>query len=428
MRYLHRALEPTVAAAARAFPAVVLTGPRRAGKTSLLRHLRPKADYHQFEDPDVVARFRNDPQGFLDAVRLPAILDEIQNVPEVFNYVRSRIDRAPRRTGQWFLTGSQEAGLMRNITESMAGRAAVLQLLPFSARESAKVVLLRGGYPEVLARPRAAALWFSSYLQTYLERDVRGITAVQDLAVFRRFLALVATRHGQILNKSDLAAPLGMSVPSIGRWLDILETTGQILVVPPYYENLGKRLIKSPKIYLADPGLACHLLGIDTDAALEKSPFLGALFEGLVAAEIVKAQANAGRRRELYYFRDQQGLEVDFIVPAKGGGVRLIEAKASRTVTPEAARPIERLAAAWQGRSGGQTIVERLVVHRAPRVATRSRALAPGVQAMPWRDFVARIDPPLQLGVLKGKIRYPEDSDAPLPEAVLAQFKGRKQK
>ena len=201
MRYLHRALEPTVTAAARAFPAVVLTGPRRAGKTSLLRHLWPKADYHLFEDPDVVSRFRHDPQGFLDGVRLPAILDEIQNVPEVFNYVRSRIDRAPRRTGQWFLTGSQESGLMRNVSESMAGRAAVLQLLPLSARESEKVSLLRGGYPEVIARPRAAALWFSSYLQTYLERDVRAISAVQDLAVFRRFLALVASRHGQILNK-----------------------------------------------------------------------------------------------------------------------------------------------------------------------------------------------------------------------------------
>lgn len=241
---------------------------------------------------------RPDPQGFLDGVELPAILDEIQNVPEVFNFVRSRIDRAPRRRGQWFLTGSQETGLMRNVTESMAGRAAVLQLRPLSARESPKVGLSRGGYPEVLARPQAAALWFSSYLQTYLERDVRAISAVQDLAVFRRFLALVASRHGQVLNKSDLAAPLGMSVPSIGRWLGILEATGQILVVPPYFDNLGKRLIKSPRICVADSGLACHLLGIDTDAELEKSPFLGALFEDFIAAEIVKAQLNSGRRRE----------------------------------------------------------------------------------------------------------------------------------
>lgn len=388
MRYLRRSLEPCILSAARSFPAAVLTGPRRAGKTWLLRHLFPSASYYLLEDPDVVARFRHDPQGFLDGASPPAILDEIQNVPEVFNYVRSRIDRAPRRTGQWFLTGSQEAGLMRNVTESMAGRAAVLQLWPMSVRESPKVSVLRGGYPEVLARPRAASLWFSSYLQTYLERDVRAISAVQDLVAFRRFLGIVASRHGQVLNKSDLAAPLGMSVPSVGRWLDILEATAQILIVPPYFENFGKRLIKSPKIYLADSGLACHLLGIETEAELAKSPFLGVLFEGFLAAEIVKAQINAGRRRELYYFRDQQGLEVDFVVPARGGGVRLVEAKASATVIPGMAAPMQRLAAAWKMRPGARGAVKMLLVHRASRTAQSSRAIAPGVQAIPWHEFV----------------------------------------
>jgi len=334
-----------------------------------------------------VSRFRNDPQGFLDSVTLPAILDEIQNVPEVFNFVRARIDRAPRRAGQWFLTGSQEAGLMRNVTESMAGRAAVLQLLPLSARETPKVTLLRGGYPEVLARPQVAALWFNSYLLTYLERDVRTISAVHDLSVFRRFLALVASRHGQVLNKSDFASPLGMSVPAIGRWLDILEATGQVLIVPPYFENLGKRIVKSPKLYISDSGLACHLLAVETKAELERSPFLGALFEGFVASEIVKAQLNAGRRRELYYFRDQQGLEVDFVVPGKGGVVKFVEAKASRTVTPRDAAPMQRLAAAWR-RPGAPAKLELLLVHRSPRATVSSRAIAPGVQALPWRDFV----------------------------------------
>src|SRR3970040_1573950 len=218
MRYLHRALEPTVAAAARAFPAVVLTGPRRAGKTSLLRHALPRAAYRLLEDPDLIGRVRADPQGFLDDMEPPAILDEVQHVPEIFAYVRSRIDRSPRRVGRWFLTGSQEAGLMRGVTESMAGRAAVLQLWPLSAGESAKVSLLHGGYPEALARPREASLWFSSYVQTYLERDVRSITAVHDLALFRRFMGLLAARHGQVLNRTDIAAPLGVSVPSVGRW------------------------------------------------------------------------------------------------------------------------------------------------------------------------------------------------------------------
>lgn len=371
--------------AARSFSSVVLTGPRRSGKTSLLRHLYPKASYHLFEDPDIVSRFRHDPQGFLDDVRLPAIFDEIQNVPEVFNFVRARIDRQPRRAGQWFLTASQEAGLMRHVTESMAGRAAVLQLLPMSARETPKVSLLRGGFPEVLARPSAAGLWFSSYVQTYLERDVRSISAIQDLATFRRFLALVASRHGQVLNRSDLAAPLGMSVPGISRWLDILEATAQVFLVPPYFENLGKRLIKSPKLYVADSGLACHLLGIETSIELEKSPFLGALFEGFIAGEMIKAQINAGRRRELYYFRDQQGLEVDFIIPGRGGDVRLVEVKAARTATPGDAGPMRRLAAAWRQRR-----VEQLLVHRPPRVGASSRAVAPGVQALSWQEFITR--------------------------------------
>jgi hypothetical protein len=388
MRYIPRALEASIASAARSFPAVVLTGPRRAGKTWLLRHLLPAASYYLFEDPDVVARFRHDPQGFLDGVRLPVILDEVQNVPEVFNYVRTRIDQEPRRAGRWFLTGSQEAGLMRNVAESMAGRAAVLQLWPMSVRETTKVNVLRGGYPEVLARPLAASLWFGSYVQTYLERDVRAISAVQDLVSFRRFFAIVASRHGQVLNKSDLAAPLGMSVPSVGRWLDILEATAQILIVPPYFENLGKRLIKSPKLYIADSGLACHLLGIETEAELGRSSFLGTLFEGFIAAEIVKAQVNAGRRREIYYFRDQQGLEVDFVVPVRGGGIRLVEAKASATATPGMAAPMQRIASAWKMRSGDRGPVQIFVVHRAARTAHPSRALAPGVQAVPWNEFV----------------------------------------
>ena len=258
-----------------------------------------------------------------------------------------------------------------------------------SARETPRVSLLRGGYPEVLARPRAAPFWFSSYLQTYLERDVRALSAVHDRAAFRRFLGIVASRHGQILNKSDLASALGMSVPGIARWLDILEATGQILLLPPYFANLGKRLIKSPKLYIADSGLACHLLGIESEAELKKSPFCGALCEGFVAAEIAKSQLNRGYRRELYYFRDQQGLEVDFLLPRKGGGVRLVEVKASSTVTPAMAASMQRLAAAWRQRPASRGGVEMMVVHKAPRHPAGSRAIAPGVQALPWEEFVS---------------------------------------
>ena len=391
MRHIPRHLEGQVLKAAKAFPAVVLTGPRRAGKTVMLRRLFPEASYFLLEDPDLVARLRADPQGFLDAVPTPAILDEVQNVPEVFAHVRARIDQRPRRTGQWLLTGSQESSLMRGVTESMAGRAAVLQLLPMAWHETPKVGLLRGGYPEVLARPGSARLWFSSYLQTYLERDVRAVTAVKDLALFRRFLALVASRHGQVLNRTALAAPLGVSVPTITQWLGVLETTAQILVVPPFYENLGKRLIKSPKVYIADSGLACHLLGIDTAAELARSPFRGALFEGFIAAEIVKAQLNAGRRRELYHFRDEQGLEVDFLVPGRAGTVDLVECKAGRTVTPSMAAPMLRLATALRAGRGQAAETKMFLVHQSPLAGALTTAVAPGVRALPWQRFLEEL-------------------------------------
>lgn len=359
MRPVLRALEPELRRAARAFPVVVLTGPRRAGKTTLLRAAFPAATYHLLEDPDLVARFRADPRTFIDGLRPPVILDEIQHVPEILAYLRTIVDRHPRRVGQFLLTGSQEAPLMAGVTESMAGRAAVLRLGPLSVSESAKVGLLRGGFPEVIARPTGARLWFSSYVQTYLERDVRAVAAIRDLSTFRRFLGLVASRTGQVLNRSDLAAPLGVSVPTISAWLSILETTGLVLLVPPYFESFGKRLIKSPKLYVADPGLACHLLGLDTSAELERSPFLGALWEGFVAAEIAKARENAGLRRELYWFRDQQGLEVDFVVPLRGGGILLAEAKASRTARPSDAEPALRLRGALGRREATCAVVHR---------------------------------------------------------------------
>jgi predicted AAA+ superfamily ATPase len=267
----------------------------------------------------------------------------------------------------------------------------VLQLLPLSSRESPRVTLLHGGYPEAVARPAHARLWFSSYLQTYLERDVRAITAVRDLATFRRFLALLATRHGQVLNRSALAAPVGVSVPTISQWLGVLETTAQILIVPPFYENLGKRLIKSPKIYISDSGLACHLLGIDTAAELAKSPFLGALFEGFIASEIVKTQVNAGSRRELYHFRDEQGLEVDFLVPGRGGSISLVECKAARTVTPAMAAAMERLAEAIRHRHPRKVPVAMHLLHQAGGTGIRSTAVAPGIRAMPWPDFIKEL-------------------------------------
>ena len=388
MRFIPRHIERTLRRAVRHFPALILTGPRRSGKTTLLQRLFPEASYRLLEDPDLIARFRSDPRTFIEEIRPPAILDEVQNVPEILSYVRTRIDRSPQRNGQWLLTGSQEAPLMRGVTESMAGRAATLELLPLCCQESPKVSLLRGGFPEVIASPSAASLWFRSYIQTYLERDGRSISAIRDLATFRRFLSLLASRCGQILNRTDLAAPLGVSVPTISEWLNILEITSQIALVPPFYENFGKRLVKSPKLYFVDSGLVCHLLGIDTQKGLERSPFLGPVFESFVASEIVKRQVNAGRRRELYYFRDQQGLEVDFVVPAGPRRLVLLEAKASRTVTPEMARPLQTLRKAV---SSYKAI--SCVVYRPSGEAASSAALSPGTTALTVEQMLSIVAP-----------------------------------
>lgn len=386
MSYVERLLAPHVMKAAKAFPSVLVTGPRQCGKTTLLKRLFPKATYVLLEDPDVLARVRSDPRAFLEELKLPVILDEIQNAPELFSYVRARIDAAPRHNGRWILTGSQEAPLMRGITESMAGRAAILHLLPLSTAESPRVNLMRGGYPGVINRPSAAGLWFSSYIQTYLERDVRSVTAVRDLGTFRRFLALLASRTGSMLNKTDLASPLGVSVPTITEWINALEVTGQILVVPPFYENFGKRLIKSPKIYFVDSGIACHLLGIESLAVLRRSTFYGPLFEGFVASEIAKQQVNRGERIELYYFRDQQGLEVDFIVPRGPSRLALIEAKASRTPTPQMARPALRLAESIKGYK-----TRTVLVHDGANRTDAGSALAPGASALSLPALLAEL-------------------------------------
>ena len=387
MRYIPRKLTEAAKEAARHLPALVLTGPRRSGKTTLLRKLFPASQYVLLEDPDVQVRVRSDPRAFLEGLRPPVLFDEIQNTPELLDYVRTLIDLHPRRMGQWLFTGSQEAPLMRGVSESMAGRAAVLQLLPFSLGETAKVTLLHGGFPEVLARPKGRDLWFASYLQTYLERDVRSITNVRDLATFRRFLALLASRHGQILNKTDLAAPLGVSVPTIGEWLSILEVTGQIILVPPYFENFGKRLIKSPKMYVGDSGLACYLQGVTSSPELERSPFLGALFEGFIASEILKSQTERGRRKELYYFRDQQGLEVDFLIPQPNAKLWLVEAKAGKTVRPEMAAPMSSLQRAARNRAD-----RLIVVHRKSQSQISTPAIAKGVEALDVEEFVDELN------------------------------------
>ena len=387
MKRVEREITTVLSKALRRFPAVVVTGPRRAGKTTLLRMAVPKAQYVLLEDPDIQDRVRRDPRAFIEGLRPPVIFDEVQNTPQLLDYVRTLVDAHPRKMGQWLFTGSQEAPLMQGITESMAGRAAILQLMPFSLAETAKATPLLGGFPEVVLHPRGRELWFASYLQTYIERDVRLISSVRDLPTFRRFLSLLASRHGQMLNRADLAAPLGVSVPTISEWVRILEITGQVILVPPYFENFGKRLVKSPKVYWGDAGLACHLLGIQSQAELERSPFWGAIFEGFVAAEILKSQVNRGQRKELYYFRDQQGLEVDFVVPQPNARFWLVEAKASKTVHPQMAASMLSLA-----RSVGSRATRRIVVYRESRTGPAFTVLAKGAEALTLEQFAMAIN------------------------------------
>lgn len=385
MPQFDRTLAPTLVRAAKDWPAIVLTGPRRAGKTHLFRHCFPDATYFLLEDPDVLARVKADPRGFLDDLRGPVVLDEIQNAPELLAHVRSRIDAAPRRRGHWLITGSQDFALMHGVSESMSGRSAVFRLLPLSLAELGRWNLLRGGYPEVWLRPRVASQWFASYVQTYLERDVRSVTAVRDLGTFRRFIALLATRSGQMLNKTELAGPLGISVPTVTQWLNVLETTGIVALVSPWYENLGKRIVKTPKVYWLDVGLLVHLLGFDDMRALERSPLIGPVFETFIASELLKRAVGDGRAAELYWFRDHQGLEVDFVVPGRNGVVDLVEAKWTRTPTPAMARAMRDLAPRFSAR------VRCTLVHPArPGSATEDVALAPEVRAMSVERFLGR--------------------------------------
>lgn len=343
MLYIHRLLEDLLGQRARGFPVLILTGPRRSGKTTLLKKCFPRASYHLLEDTDLIARIKDDPRAFVEGLKRPVILDEIQNVPELLNYIRTRVDRTGGRRTEWILTGSQEPALMKGVSESMAGRAAIFSLLPLSYAETSKVSVFRGGFPEIVTRRVDADTWFRSYIQTYLERDIRSISSIRDLTTFRRFLSLTASRMGQVLNRTEIAAPMGISVPTVTEWLNMLEATHQIILVPPFYENFGKRLIKSPKVYFTDSGLAAHLVGIESAKAMMRSPFLGPLFEGFVASEVVKAQVNRGRRKELYYFRDRPGLEVDFLVPTADRHLVLLEAKASTTLRPADALNMTRL-------------------------------------------------------------------------------------
>ena len=400
MEYLPRGLEPVLQRAAREFPAVVLTGARQAGKTTLLKHLfGDRYRYLSLETPDVLAAVRADPRGFLQLYAPPVILDEVQNAPELLPYIKESIDSHRERKGQYILSGSQNLLMMQRVSETLAGRCAVLQLMPFSFAErrgqpqtefiwerepSAQPAafsiaqwwqwFLRGSYPEIaLDEQRDFTLWYASYVQTYLERDVRAIRQVGDLITYQAFLRILAARSGQLLNLSDVSRELGVAVNTAKAWLSVLEATHQVIVLPPYHENIGKRLVKTPKVYFADTGLLCYLVGLRTVEHAASSPMAGAIVETALVSEVVKRYRQRGQEPRVFFWRTAGGEEVDLLLEQNGKLVP-IEVKATATPRPGMASGLQAFLCDYPNRADRGWLVH---------LGTHVLPLAPGVMAVP---------------------------------------------
>lgn len=337
-----RALTPRLLAAAQKFPVVTVTGPRQSGKTTLCRAVFPDKAYVSLEAPDVREYARTDPRGFLGDHRAGAILDEIQRVPELLSYLQGEVD-ARRAPGRFILTGSANLALLGSVSQSLAGRTAVLHLLPLSWGEVRQfpsppddlwTALWKGGYPAIYDRDISPTEWLSSYVATYVERDVRQILNVGDLTTFQTFVRLCAGRSAQLLNLSGLAADAGISHVTARSWTSILETSFLAFRLPPYHSNLTTRLVKTPKLHLYDSGLLCYLLGIRRPEQLREHPLRGAIFETWVVDEVLKARLHAGVSGGLAFFRDRTGHEVDLLVENPGALIA-VETKSAQTVADD---------------------------------------------------------------------------------------------
>jgi len=359
--YIKRLLEYTLKEAIETFPAIFIGGPRRSGKTTLVKKFLKNYNYVLLDEIDTRSLAIEDPRGFLEKYPPPVIIDEIQNAPLLLSYIKARIEN-DKKPGQWVLTGSQQWALMKGISETLAGRIAILHLYPFSLEEVQKNTranldkadsfitnliktkktptksvplgkwILRGSYPEVILNKRLSGkLWFSSYMQTYVDRDVRGFIKQSNLHDFERFVKLLSARTAQELNYSTLSRDIGVSVPTIKSWLTILEASGLIFFLMPYYKNFGKRLIKSPKCYFMDTGLVSYLVGLQDEAHALQGPMAGALFETACISQFYKRFSAFSDPCSLYYYRSTDGLEVDLLVET-GKSIYPIEVKLSSTI------------------------------------------------------------------------------------------------
>lgn len=335
--WIARRLADRVLAAARQFPALVVTGGRQTGKTTLLRHLFPAASFASLDLPS--AAYQADERGeeFLRSYQEPVILDEVQYAPGLFRHLKVAIDARRSQRGRFLMTGSQKFPLMHALSESLAGRCAVLELDTLASTEIVRAfpdeaiapeeILWRGGFPELWRdREVEPRLFYSSFGATYLERDVRLALRVGNLRDFERFLRACALRSGQLLNLAELARDVGIAGTTAREWLSVLEASSQVVLLEPYFNNPNRRLIKTPKLYFRDTGLLCFLLGLETPAALSSSPLAGPIWETFVLGQILRARAASGSAAQVYFWRDAHGTEVDFLIE-QNGRVRLIEAK-----------------------------------------------------------------------------------------------------
>lgn len=347
--YIPRLISSSIIEVEPYYPVIVITGPRQSGKTTLLRNLYPDYTFVNLEQPATRSLALHDMEAFLDSLGPHAIIDEVQNVPDLLSAIQARVDINPEL--RYKLTGSSDFSLMHTVTQSLAGRAALFTLLPFSLQElsaeyvqnSTDILEFNGFYPGVISNGITPNIFFSNYYATYIQRDVRDLLQVRDIDKFHRFIRLLAGRTATEFNASSLAIESGISSPTASHWLSILKTSYIIFELPPYFANLNKRLTKSPKIFFYDTGLLCHLIGINSIQQLEIHPLRGAIFENLVVSEFVKRAYNASRLPQYYFYREKSGREID-LIDETSIPVALYEVKAAKTFRKEFTANMDKIA------------------------------------------------------------------------------------
>jgi predicted AAA+ superfamily ATPase len=362
---IRRDITPLFEQLAGQYPVVTLTGPRQSGKTTLARTVFPDKAYVSLEDPDQRLFATDDPRGFLAAHIHGAIIDEIQRVPHLPSYLQGMVDTDPT-PGRFILTGSQQFELMNQVAQSLAGRTALLRLLPFTLAEVCRIdsaapaglpeTLLKGFYPRIHDQGLDPSRALADYFATYIERDLRQLAAVHDLQRFERFVRLCAGRVGQVLNLSSLGNDAGVSHATASAWISLLQTSYIVHLLPPWFTNTGKRLVKSPKLYFYDVGLASWLLGLRTPEQVARDPLWGALFENFIVMEAMKDRLNQGESAEMYFYRDSDGNEVDLLLPL-GGRMHAMEIKAGATINPDYFKGLKRFAANFPAAMAGGSVM-----------------------------------------------------------------------